>query len=73
VLVGVIEGVKNGVIVTVGVGVGVRNSQTYSKSITIQSSGIVGVTETVGVIVGVILGVKVIVGVGVCVTKSQYI
>ena len=42
-LVGVIEGVKNGVIVTVGVGVGVKNSQTYSKLIDMQF----GVTEGV--------------------------
>ena len=41
--VGVILGVKNGVWVTVAVGVGVKNSQTYSKLIVIQS----GVTEGV--------------------------
>jgi len=63
------DGVKNGVNVCVGVGVGVRNSQTYSKLIVIQSGVTLGVCVKNGVrvFVGVTVGVNpdVTLGVGV--------
>jgi hypothetical protein len=67
--VGVTDGVRNGVNVTVVVGVGVKNSQTYSKLMLIQSGVWLGVCVKKGVkvFVGVTLGLNpgVRVGVGV--------
>ena len=65
-MVGVIVGVKKGVTVLVGVGVGVRKSQMYSNTMLKLSQvpeDTVGVNVNPGVTVGVL--VKVCVGVGV--------